>query len=278
MSYAAKWGNVAPTTDFHAHAFPDALARRAIGSLEESGGIRAYTDGTVRGLLAAMDRAGIGRSVLCSIATKPSQFADIMAWSEDIRSERLIPLPSVHPRDPQLLTHVRQIRDQGFAGIKMHPYYQQFNLEDPDLFSLYEELATLDLMLVIHAGYDIAFPRERRADPARVLSVTMRFPELKLIVTHMGGWEDWDAVEEHLIGRPIYLESSFGADYLTPERMRRMVLAHPQGYILFGSDSPWTDQQKSLENVRLLQLPCDVLQGILCDNARRLLGGHCQPE
>ena len=112
--------------DFHTHAFPDALARRAVASLEESGNITAYSDGTIKGLLASMDAASIERAVLCSIATRPGQFGDILAWSAAVRSERIIPLPSVHPRDEQHLAHVRQVHAQGFAGL----YHEIFNERD----------------------------------------------------------------------------------------------------------------------------------------------------
>lgn len=259
--------------DFHTHAFPDTLARRALASLEQSGNINAYGDGTIKGLLASMDAAGIERSVLCSIATRPGQFDDILAWSAAVRSERIITLPSVHPRDEKLIAHVRQVHSEGFAGIKMHAYYQNYILDDPALFPLYEELSGLGMLLVIHAGFDIAFPRERKADPARINAITRRWPMLKLIATHVGGWDDWDEVERLLIGRPVYLELSFGTDFLPQERLKRLLLAHPQEYLLFGSDSPWTDQKKSLEGLQALNLPQRLFDRITSGNARQLLSG-----
>ena len=86
--------------DFHAHAFPDALAERAIAHLEKEGNARAFLDGRLSSLLASMDSAGIGRAVVCSIATKPDQFAPILNWSRQIASARIVPLPSVHPKGP----------------------------------------------------------------------------------------------------------------------------------------------------------------------------------
>lgn len=257
--------------DFHTHAFPDALASRAISSLEQSGGLRAHSDGSIAGLLASMDRAGIGQAVLCSIATRPGQFGDILRWSAAIRSERIIPLPSVHPQDPLLLEHVRQVHTQGFVGIKMHAYYQDFDLDDPALAPLYEELSALDLLLVIHTGFDIAFPRRRRADAARVVALAEVWPELRLVATHLGGWDDWDEAERLLIGRPICLELSLGVHALPAERLRRLLLAHPQDYLLFGSDSPWADQAASLEALRALELPQSLFARITGGNARRLL-------
>ncbi len=260
--------------DFHTHAFPDALARRAVASLEENGGIEAHSDGSVGGLLASMDRAGIGQAVLCSIATRPGQFEDILHWSTAIRSERIVPLPSVHPRDPQWLERVRTVHAQGFVGIKMHSYYQDFDLDEPALFPLYDELSVLGLVLVVHTGFDIAFPRQRRADAARTVALAARWPRLKLVATHLGGWDDWDEAERLLIGRPIHLELSLGLHALPPEHLRRLLLAHPQDYLLFGSDSPWSDQAASLAILRALRLPPALFDRITGGNARRLLAGR----
>ena len=84
-------------TDFHAHAFPDFLAERAISHLEGMGDTGAFLDGTVAALIASMDKAAISRSVICSIATEPRQFESIMKWSKEISSSRITPFPSIHP-------------------------------------------------------------------------------------------------------------------------------------------------------------------------------------
>ncbi|MFA6498965.1 MAG: hypothetical protein WC256_13310 [Desulfurivibrionaceae bacterium] len=107
--------------DFHTHAFPDPVAARAIPALEGAGQVTACLDGRIDSLLGSMDEAGIGKSVLCSIATRPEQFASILSWSEAIRSERIIPFPSVHPDATEALEQISSIREAGFLGIKMHP-------------------------------------------------------------------------------------------------------------------------------------------------------------
>ena len=65
-----------PCIDCHTHAFPDTLAPRAIGTLAQKAG-RSFSDGTIRGLLASMDRAGIDQAFICSIAIKSAQFDHI---------------------------------------------------------------------------------------------------------------------------------------------------------------------------------------------------------
>jgi len=258
--------------DFHAHAFPDALAPRAMKALlEEAPGIKAYLDGTIADLLRSMDQTGIERSVICCIATRPEQFEPILRWCVEICSERLIPFPSVHPADPACVDGIRRIRAEGFAGVKLHPYYQDFFADEDRMLRLYEEAARQGLLLVMHTGFDIAFPRIRRADPQRMLRIQDMFPDLKLITTHLGAWQQWDEVREFLLGREIYMELSFALDDLGPERAREMIMGHPDGYVLFGTDSPWTDQARTLALLEELQLPSNRLQAILSGNAARLL-------
>lgn len=257
--------------DFHTHAFPDSVAEKAIPSLEKEGEIRAHTAGTIPSLLASMDRAGIDRSIICSIATRPEQFEAILDWSRKIRSERLIPLPSVHPDDPHCVERVHAVHKEGFIGIKMHPYYQEFSLTEKRMAPLYEALCDTGLLLVVHCGYDIAYPRIRYADPAGVLELHERFPTLRLISTHFGGWDLWDEVEEILIGQNIYMEISFALQYLKEEQALRMLNNHPPEYLLFGSDSPWADQKKCIAKLQSLALNKKLLAGILGENALRLI-------
>ncbi|MBN1507980.1 MAG: amidohydrolase family protein [Sedimentisphaerales bacterium] len=259
--------------DFHAHAFPDVLAPRAMKVLlDEAPEARAYLDGTIADLLRSMDRAGIDKSVICCIATRPEQSEPILRWCTQIRSDRLIPFPSVHPADPACLDGIRRIREEGFLGIKLHPFYQNFFADEDRMLRFYEEVSRQGLLLTMHTGYDIAFPRIRRADPEKLRRIKEALPALKLITTHLGAWRQWDEVRQHLIGREIHMEISFGIDELGREQAREMILEHPSGCILFGTDSPWTDQSQTLSLLRNLNLSQERLAQILAGNALSLLG------
>jgi len=257
--------------DFHTHAFPDAVAAKAIPALAKEGNVKAHTEGTVESLLASMDRAGITTSVVCSIATRPTQFEPILAWSKSIQSPRLVALPSIHPADSDTAAKVFQLKSEGFSGIKMHPYYQDFFLDEERLNPLYAALSEAGMFLIVHCGYDIAFPRIRRSDPAQILTVRNRFPDLKLITTHFGGWEIWEEVEKMLIGKEIFMEISFALTYLPPEQAARMLNAHPADYLLFGSDSPWDNQLEAIQRLKKLNLNPERVNRILGQNGERLL-------
>jgi uncharacterized protein len=257
--------------DFHAHAFPDHVAASAIPYLEEEGDVKAFHDGRVDSLLKLMDRDNVAKSVICSIATRPSQFDAILSWSKHIRSERIIPFPSFHPNDPEMLARIARIKAEGFKGIKMHPYYQQFFLDDPKLYPAYGKISDLGLILIMHTGFDIAFPRIRRCDPRQILNVAMQFPGLKIVTTHLGAWQQWDEVEELLAGRGIYMDISYTLDQINPQTARRIILKHPREFILFATDSPWSGAQYTYRHLQELNLGNEREELILYKNGRDLL-------
>jgi predicted TIM-barrel fold metal-dependent hydrolase len=257
--------------DFHTHAFPDGLAGRAIKGLEEASGEKAHLNGTIESLLSSMDRYGIEKSVVCSIATRPGQFDSILRWSEEVRSDRIIPFPSVHPEDPLVGQRITEIRKAGFKGIKLHPYYQDFELDEERIFPLYEKAIEENLIIVMHTGFDIAFPDVRKAGPRKVVNVMERFPRLKMVTTHLGSWKQWEEVASLIIGKKIYIEISFSIDFLK-EDARKFILSHPEEYMLFGTDSPWTGQGNTLSLLRGLNLGEQTERLILRENALRLLG------
>jgi predicted TIM-barrel fold metal-dependent hydrolase len=234
--------------------------------------VHAHLDGRVSSLITSMDKHGIEKSVVCSIATKPSQFNSIMSWSKQIISDRIIPFPSFHPHDPEFPERIRQIKTEGFRGVKFHPYYQDFIIDDNRLFPVYEQLCEANLIVVMHTGYDLAFERTRIADPVRIVRVLDAFPDLKLVTTHLGAWEDWDEVEKHLLGKHIYMEISYSLDILEQEKSQRIILTHPPECILFGTDSPWTDQGQTLSLLKGLSLGEEREHRILRENALNLLG------
>ena len=153
----------------------------------------------------------------------------------------------------------------------MHPYYQDFDLNDIRLDRVYKKCSELDLFVVMHTGFDIAFERIRKADPIRIAKILEKFPKLKFVATHLGGWEDWNQVEKHIIGKPVYMEISFSLDYLSKERAKKMILAHPDDHILFGTDSPWKSQKITLQLLKDLNLPKSLESKILYENAKKLL-------
>ena len=267
--------------DSHVHAFADAIAERAMAALlaKMPPGYAAF-DGRLATLADHLETHGFDAAVLCSIATKPSQFDVIRAWSQAIRegafgtsaARRIVPFLSVHPEDPDRFAHIEQTAREGYKGLKFHSYYQNLVLDSPAAIDLMRCARDNHLAVLCHNGYDIAFPRDRVCEPARVRRLLDAVPGLRLIVSHFGGWMDWDEAERLLIGQPIAIEISMSLSYLPPERLRAMLLRHPIDAILYGSDWPWSSHAKELALLDSLDLPADRMTALMGDNAARLLG------
>jgi predicted TIM-barrel fold metal-dependent hydrolase len=154
----------------------------------------------------------------------------------------------------------------------MHPYYQGFCVDEERMYPLYEKMSQESLVLVMHTGYDIGFPRNPIANPARIVRVLDLFPDLKMVLTHMGAWDQWDEVEEMLLGRPVWMECSYSFEFMGKARAKSMLNRHPEEYLLFGTDSPWGDQFSSLETVKSFAFGPEREKRFLGGNAALLLG------
>ena len=258
--------------DIHTHAFPEALAAKAMAALEAGAGISACGDGTIAGLTASMDTAGIDRSVICSIATRPGQFEKILEWSRAIRSDRIEPFLSIHPDEPDAAAMTGRVAEEGFAGIKLHPMYQDFQLDGPRMSPIFAAAREAGLTIVLHTGFDIGFRDDDRASPARVRKLADKWPGLKLVCAHFGGWNAWDKAVEHLVGADVILDTSFTTQFLPADRVAEIIDRHGPDRIVFGTDWPWDRQTESVEGIRGLGLVEDSLAKVFSRNAAELLG------
>ncbi len=267
--------------DFHTHAFADKIAERAMSVLvaKMPEKYRTGFDGRLSTLVSELKKHGFSHAVMCQIATKPEQFAPIMKWSQSIINGELgedvasmiIPLPSVHPDDADRESHLKEIAKAGFKGVKLHPYYQGFVLDDAEIVDLFKMIRDNGLFAEIHDGYDIGYPFDDICSPRRVMNLIERAEGLRLMVSHLGGWMDWDEVEAVLIGAPVDIEISMAVGFCEPEQIKRMLKNHPIEHLYFGSDWPWSDYAKTIPFLESCNLGEDRLRAIMGENAERFL-------
>ena len=267
--------------DIHAHAFADKIARHALEAIMSHMPEKYWTrfDGRLASLVAQLKSHGFARAVLCQIATKPEHFTPIMAWSDAIRSGALgddagrmiVPLPSVHPADPDRYTRLAEVARAGFKGVKLHPYFQRFTLDSPDLLDYFRCVRDCGLFAEVHCGFDIGFPFDDFCGPRRIARVIAEVPGLRFMVTHFGGWLAWDEASEILIGQPVDVEISMSIGFCPPDKLREMLLRHPEDRLYFGSDWPWSDYDVTLPFLRECNLPPSRFNALMGGNAARWL-------
>ncbi|WP_010681103.1 amidohydrolase family protein, partial [Acetivibrio cellulolyticus] len=129
-----------------------------MGQLAKRAKIEARLDGTVNNIKESMKKAGIDKSVVLSIATKPSQTEKINTWSSCIQDDSIVAFGSVHPENENWKDELLRLKEMGIKGIKLHPDYQKFFVDDKKMYPIYELAVDLGLVILFHAGMDIGLP------------------------------------------------------------------------------------------------------------------------
>ena len=261
--------------DFHTHIFPDALAPRAIASLQLTAGMPVVFDGTADGLNSLMKNENVDVSVVLNTVTNQRQVEKVNAFAEETgkRYDNLIPFCSVHPLNENIYEILSELKSRGFKGIKHHPDYVDIDLDDERMHPLFYAAGELDMPVVIHAGYDPVSPDHAHATPDMICNVLDKYPDLVLVAAHLGGVSRWDEVAEKLCGRNLYLDTAFCCERIgiTVEQGKKIFGRHPHEKILFGSDAPWAKPLEVLDFISKIGLSEESLELILHRNAEKLL-------
>ena len=259
--------------DMHVHAFNEKIAAKALAVLVGNSSLTPLTDATTAGTLKKLDEWGVDKAAILSIATKPSQQGIINSWAASIKSERLLPFGSVHPDADDWYDELVRIKRSGLYGVKLHPDYQGFKIDEPRLFPVYEACAELSLPLLLHSGFDYVSPDVIHCTPERALKVIGQVRGLRLILAHLGANRMWQQVYDTLAGAgdEVYFDTSFTLD-CPDELMERLILKHGADRVLFASDCPWASPADIAKKIDRLHLTDDMKEKIFHKNASQLLG------
>ncbi len=277
--------------DLHTHIFPDKIAATAIDKLSHASGSLPFSDGTADGLRRSMEEAGIDCSVILPVATHPAQTEKINDFAarlnERYEKQGLLSLGGIHPDSGNYRAELARLQSLGLKGIKIHPVYQDTNLDDIRYLRILERAAELGLVIVTHAGLDIGFPGVVRCSPQMAKHLQRELGNIPLILAHMGGWRNWDDVLGLLTDTSFFLDTAFSFGSIrprpdmpqSPESLKllddrqflQFLESFGAGRILFGTDSPWSSQKESLQWIRNLPISEAEKQKILGENAAELL-------
>ena len=257
--------------DCHTHCFPDRIAGRAIANLEGVYRVRAASDGTLAGTLGYLEADQVDLCLVLPVASRPDQVRSINDWAASLPRDRVVAFGSIHPDLPDAAAEIDRLTSLGLRGIKLQPTWGGFYPDDPALDPIYRACAGR-LIVYFHAGDEIQPVPLVRATPDRIARVMDRFPGLTVIAAHFGAYRMWDGVEQHLLGREVYFDTSYcPRRFLPDERMLHLIRAHGPQRILFGSDFPFGRASRDLRRLRRLGLSTQELNLICWQNAARLL-------
>jgi len=257
--------------DCHTHVYPDKIAARAVESIGQFYGISMCLDGTADTLIRVSRESGVEKCLVCSAAVDGlhvSHINDFLIRTVQEHPDRLLGFGTLHPDMQDVEKELQRILDAGLLGVKLHPDMQQFSLGDEKAEKLYAACEGKCPML-LHTGDK----RYHYSNPTLIPPILRKFPKLKLICAHLGGYSEWEDAAKCLAGEEnVYVDCSSSFFGMTRERAKELIDLYGEDRVLFGSDYPMWHVGNEKEILLSLGLSDRALKKIFSENLIRLLG------
>ena len=193
---------------------------------------------------------------------------------------RFVGFGSVDPlKGEQAVAGVDRIKELGLRGVKFHPSIQRFAPDDERYWPVFQRCQELGLVGLFHtgtSGIGAGMPGGQgiRLDycrPIRLDTVAAEFPDFQIVAAHFGfPWHD-EMLAIALHKSNVYVDISGWAPRYIPATVVREMKSRLQDRFLFGSDYPFIQPQRCLDELAQLELPEPVVEKLLVGNGRRLL-------
>lgn len=278
--------------DFHTHTYPSNIASRIMSQLSGPSHVKAYTDGTNQGLIDSCKKNNISKSIVLPVVTKVehTEITNKTAIETNRVNNYLISFGGIHPNCSNYKDIISTLSKEGIPGIKLHPIFQKINIDDIRYLRIIDCACEHDLIVSIHAGYDINDLNALYSTVPHLRNMLNTLHPNKMILAHMGGHLCWNEAEEMLAEylsnttgkESLYVDTAFSLpspissenipyDFLSNEQFLRIVRLIGPEHVLFGTDSPWTNQGPSIEAIVNSGLSKKEISLILYENAKNLL-------
>ncbi len=148
-------------------------------------------------------------------------------------------------------------RDLRLRGIKLLPMYAGFRPDDRSLDPLWQYATRHGLPVLLHTGTTFVSQAPLECTlPRHVDAVAIRFPDVKIIMAHLGHPYEAECIVTVRKHPHVYADIS-ALHYRPFQLYHSLMLAQEYGVwdkLLFGSDYPFTTVNASIEGLRRLNL------------------------
>lgn len=254
--------------DAHAHIYPGKIAEKATASVGDFYHIPMHNVGLPHVLAQRGGEAGIDRFLVCSVATKVEQVRSINQFIQEKceKYPQFIGLGAWHQDITDISGEMDDIQARGLRGIKLHPDFQKFMIDDPKMLDVYKEAHRRGLPVLFHTGDS----RTEFSSPHRLMNVIDKLPDFTCIAAHLGGYSEWEEARRELSGTNVYIDTSSSLFKVSPEEAKENIAHFGVDHTMFGTDFPMWDPKEELERFFALGFSQEENQAMLYDNFARL--------
>ncbi len=238
--------------DAHAHIFPEKIAKKATDNIGHFYDIPMSHTALSEQLIEFGSQAGISRYLVCSTATTPHQVRSINDFihNECNLHPEFVGLGTLHPFMEDMESEVIRITELGLHGIKLHPDFQIFDIDDSKAIEMYKLAAKYDLPILFHMGDD----RYSYSEPKRLIRAMDKVPDLTAIAAHFGGYRHWHSINEYEISDRLYFDTSSSLFMLDKSVAEDAIHHFGADRFMFGTDFPMWNPTEELQRFMALDL------------------------
>ena len=257
--------------DAHAHIYPEKIASKATETIGEFYSIKMQMPkGTAERLIEDGKRAGITRFVVHSVATTARQVRAINTFlkSEIDAHPEFIGFITLHQdlTEEEIRAEIDFALENGFHGIKLHPDFQKFNIDD-EVAEKFYRAASGKLPILLHRGDD----RYEYSKPRRLVRMAKKYPDVNFIAAHFGGYRCWDESELYVGLKNVYFDTCSSLPFISAERAKELIDLFGADRFFFGTDFPMWDAVEELERFNKIPLTDTEREMIFSGNIKKLL-------
>ena len=221
-------------------------------------------------LLDEMDAHGVQKAILMDNIAKPSVTARKFAEARPDRFALAMGGLNLLKPMPTLRELSAAVADLPVAYAVVGPSFwgdAQYPPSDAVYYPLYTKCAELDLPLCLNTGLPgPPIPGEVQ-NPIHLDRVCVRFPELRLCMIH-GADPWWDVAIRLMIKyENLRLMTSAWSPKRLPESLLHYMRTRGQNKVMYASDWPVLTMRRLVPEALALDLPSDVLENYLYNNA-----------
>jgi len=278
--------------DFHTHIFPPWLREKREEYIKIDPCFSLlYSQpkakmATAEELLASMDEAGIGLSVVLNIGWVNHELCvktnDYILDSVSRYPTRLVGFCAIQPAaGDAAVAELERCAKSGAKGIgELRSDVQGFDLTDETAMKpLVDAALKHDLIFLTHSSEPVGhrYSGKGSITPDILYSFIAAFPNLKLVCAHWGGGLPFYALmpEVAKVLANVSFDTAATVFLYKPEIFEQMSHIIGSDKILFGTDYPLMHQNRVLTQIQSAQLPEEDKARILGANAQKLL---CRDE
>lgn len=237
-------------------------------------------------LLNSMKKAGIECSLVIANRTRGEGLStdEIIQITEKNAKLKAIGNIEFDTLDEDQIEKLKQyLESKKIVGIKFYLGYEEFYADDPKFSNLYSFCEKNGYPVVYHTGVlEVGYKGLLKySHPLTIDSVANNFPNLKIVIAHMGNPWILDCGAVMLKNENVYMDlSGFFDEYkpIAKEQVDYFIkrLWEFQQFVgdfkkcLFGTDWPLYDQKEYLDAVLKLSLDKEELELVLWKNAQKI--------